>query len=468
MMLPGGGRWARRGGGPRPHYAAAPAAPWRGARRGGAPRHAAPPPPPRGLGAFPRQPAPPRGPAPPPRRVEAAPAPPRRPGPWRGPGDLPCHPAPPPRRVPPPRAHVRGGALRGDMRRHGPGYRRAAPRRDAIGAPIEVLAPILTADNVFSSSLPLVDASGRFLGYVSGWAVRGLRERVVSGEGALHVSAAELPTEVRGVPMLLGGGLRLIASNGDGLRGIPMDLRVLPAGGPLAHGGDDRGDLQLQRGEGEVRGEEDRRVSNRGRADNAVEDYNNIGGGDPEDLQHAEEPRAEGLRHGGRAEEDDGDGGRAEDAEVMRLRAEEAARAEDGRAEDAVEVHDDNAEDAVEVHDIDDAEARRARAEAEARAEEAAQIRERLVYLYNLMNNQHDQVQGIVRSMDRITADANRAKDWSEVAKALAPLQHARQKLTNSFWLQHERAESLRQRQRHLQLPVLEAPHRISKGPEQY
>ncbi|CAL5010762.1 unnamed protein product [Urochloa decumbens] len=466
-MLPGGGRWARRGGGPRPHYAAAPAAPWRGgergARRGGAPRHAAPRPPPRGLGAFPRQPAPPRGPAPPPRRVVAAPAPPRRPGPWRGPGDLPCHPAPPPLRVPPPRAHVRGGALRGDMRRHGPGYRRAAPRRDAIGAPIKVLAPILSGDNVFSSSLPLVDAAGRFLGYVSGSAVRGLRERVVRGEGALHVSAAQLPEKARGGPMLQGGGFRLIASNGDGLRGgIPMDLRVLPAGGPLAHGGDDRGDLQLQqRGEGE----EDRRVSNRGRADNAVEDYNNIGGGDPEDLQHAEEPRAEGLRHGGRAEEDDGDGdgGRAEDAEVMRLRAEEAAR-----AEDAVEVHDDNAQDAVEVHDIDDAEARRARAEAEARAEEAAQIQERLGYLYNLMNNQHDQVLGIVRSMDQITADANRAKDWSEVAKALAPFEHARQKLTNSFWLQHEEAESLRQRQRHLQLPVLEAPRRITKGPEQY
>ncbi|CAO2200805.1 unnamed protein product [Urochloa humidicola] len=527
-MLPGGGRWARRGGAPRPraHHAAAPPAPWRGALL----RHAAPPP---------------RGPAPPPGRGGAPPAP------WRGPGDLPGHPAPPPPRrggaacIPPPRAHVRAGALRGDMRRHGPGYRRDSRRRDAIReARQPVYAPALSPTNILTASLPLVDSRGRKLGYVSGVSIRGLRERIVRGEGALHISAPELAAQVGARAVLLGGGLRLIARSiipmdlqaledeaagaedprAEGQRhgevrragnqqdhviaargrGIPMELRVLSAE-DAQHGGEVRDDSPRLRvgdredGRVEVRDGnyfENRQIAARGRgipaedARHAGDDY-----GDREALHLQVQVRPLPVRNGNR-EDGRGEVNRAEGAQGEDGRG-DGGHAEDGRVED----HDanDRAEDPELMRRRQEevcvclplalspccvvpppvarssSSSRRCSTYANsllqvAKAEEATKIQERLQELYMMMSSKHDQVQAIVQRMERISADAKRAGDWTTVAEDLAPLEKARLRIIKSFGYQREEAATLRQRQRQrqLSLPVLEPPHRVTNSPDQY
>ncbi|CAO2187299.1 unnamed protein product [Urochloa humidicola] len=427
------------------------------------------------------------------------------------PGDLPGHPAPPPPRrggaacIPPPRAHVRAGALRGDMRRHGPGYRRDSRRRDAIReARQPVYAPALSPTNILTASLPLVDSRGRKLGYVSGVSIRGLRERIVRGEGALHISAPELAAQVGARAVLLGGGLRLIARSiipmdlqaledeaagaedprAEGQRhgevrragnqqdhviaargrGIPMELRVLSAE-DAQHGGEVRDDSPRLRvgdredGRVEVRDGnyfENRQIAARGRgipaedARHAGDDY-----GDREALHLQVQVRPLPVRNGNR-EDGRGEVNRAEGAQGENGRG-DGGHAEDGRVED----HDANDR-------AEDPELMRRRQEEVAKAEEATKIQERLQELYMMMSSKHDQVQAIVQRMERISADAKRAGDWTTVAEDLAPLEKARLRIIKSFGYQREEAATLRQRQRQLSLPVLEPPHRVTNSPDQY
>ncbi|OQU83630.1 hypothetical protein SORBI_3005G149100 [Sorghum bicolor] len=142
----------------------------------------------------------------------------------------------------PPRARVLAGALRAHTRRHGPGYMPAGPWR---GAPGEV--PALTPGNLDNAKVPVL-AGNKFVAYIPGRIIRGLRDRVLGGRGVLYIGAEDLAAHGAARVVHLNAPPRVVAEiNGARITSV---FRIV--GGAAAGPGADQGEEVLP-GENEPR-----------------------------------------------------------------------------------------------------------------------------------------------------------------------------------------------------------------------
>lgn len=134
----------------------------------------------------------------------------------------------------PPRACQLAGALRAQMRRHGPGYTPAGPGRGAPGGEVANI-PVLTLGSLDNAMIPVL-AGNRFVAHVPGGVIRGLQDRVLGGRGVLYIGAEDLAAHGAARVVHLHATPRLVAQ----INGVRVSTAFCIMGGAAAGLGADQ------------------------------------------------------------------------------------------------------------------------------------------------------------------------------------------------------------------------------------